>query len=229
MGVEYISRNGIYGAQLLFLLLLTVLSFPINLAASDFNSPKTFDHPWDHSPITVYIDSRDLPPHYKPTYYTQIERALNYWEEGGNGKLSYTPVFKIIDSENADIRIRWVDNVEKDTNAPPGVAGYTTPQIKNERFVHVDIILGVGDYKGTKWVQYDDETMLVLAEHELGHALGLEHSNDKGNIMYPDYKQKNNTGSLLTGKNGFLLIIGYGVLAVIVFLAVNRLFNRKQK
>jgi len=214
---------------LFFLVLLTGLTLPIASIASDYNYLKTFDHPWDHSPITVYIDSKDLPLHYSPTYYTQIEKALNYWEEGGNGKLSYTPIFKIIDSENADIRIRWVDNVEKDTDAPHGVAGYTTPQIKNDRFVYVDMVLGVGDYKGTKWIQYDDETMLILAEHELGHALGLEHSNDKKDIMYPDYTQKNNSDSFLTDKDNFLLIAGYGVLAVIVFLTVSRLFERKSK
>jgi predicted Zn-dependent protease len=201
-----------------------VLTFPIASAASEYSYPKTLDHPWDHSPITVYIDDKNLPPHYNPSYYIQIEKALQYWEEGGNGKLNYTPVFEIVDSENADIRITWVENLEKNESAPAGVAGYTTPQIENGRFVHVDMVLGVGDYKGTNWIQYDDETMLVLAKHELGHALGLEHSNDKQDIMYPDYKQQNDVNSFLAD-NSLLVIVGYGALVVIVFLAVSRLLD----
>ncbi|RPJ79610.1 MAG: peptidase [Alphaproteobacteria bacterium] len=206
-----------------------VLTFLIASTASEYIYPKTLDQPWDHSPITVYIDNKNLPPHYNPSYYTQIEKALNYWEEGGNGKLNYTPVFKIVDSENADIRITWVENLEKNASAPSGVAGYTTPQIENSRFLHVDMILGIGDYKGTEWIQYEDETMLILAKHELGHALGLDHSSDKQDIMYPDYKQKNDLNSLLTDKYDFLLIAGYGVLAVIVFLAVSRLLDRRKR
>jgi predicted Zn-dependent protease len=204
-----------------------VLISPIASAASEYSYPKTLDHPWDHSPITVYIDNENLPPHYNPSYYAQIEKALQYWEEGGNGKLNYTPVFKIVDSENADIRITWVENLEKNESAPAGVGGYTTPQIENGRFVHVDMVLGVGDYKGTNWIQYDDETMLVLAKHELGHALGLEHSNDKQDIMYPDYKQQNDVSSFLAD-NSLLVIVGYGALAVIVFLAVSRLLDRRK-
>lgn len=204
-----------------------VLTFLVASTASEYIYPKTLDQPWDHSPITVYIDNKNVPPHYNPSYYTQIEKALNYWEEGGNGKLNYTPVFKIVDSENADIRITWVENLEKEKSAPEGVGGYTIPQIENDRLVHVDMVLGVGDYKGTEWFQYEDETMLVLAKHELGHTLGLEHSNDKEDIMYPNYKQQNDVSSFYT-ENSPLLIAGYGILAVIVFLAVNRLLDRKK-
>jgi predicted Zn-dependent protease len=213
---------------LLILLLFIVLISPVISTASEYIYPKSLDHPWDHSPITVFIDNKTLPPHYDPGYYNEIEKALNYWEAGGNGKLNYTPVFEIVDLENADIRITWVENLEKNESAPVGVGGFTTPQIENGRFVHVDILLGVGDCKGTDWVQYDDDTMFVLAKHELGHALGLEHSNDKQDIMYPDYKQKNDLSSFFRD-NSPLTIASYGIFAVIVFLAVSWLLDRKKR
>ena len=201
---------------------------PIASANSGFDYPRTLDHPWDHSPITVYIDNKNIPPHYSLSYYTQLEEALKYWEKGGNGKLEYTPVFKIVDSENADIRITWVENPETN-DIISEVGGYTTPQIVDGRFVHVDIILGVGAYKGTDWIQYDDETMLVLAKHEFGHALGLEHSNDPQDIMYPDYKQKHDLSYYLTNKDGILFLAIYGITAVVVFLVVRMLLDGGKK
>lgn len=209
--------------------MLTALILPIASSDSELNYPRILDHPWDHSPITVYIDNKNIPPHYSPGYYTQLEDSLKYWEEGGNGKLEYIPFFKIVDSENADIRITWVENPEKNKDAPSGVGGYTTPQVVNGRFVHVDMVLGVGDYKGTDWIQYDDETILVLAKHELGHALGLEHSNDKEDIMYPDYKQKHDLSYYLTNKDGLLLIAIYGIAGIVVFLVVSRILDGRRK
>lgn len=210
--------------------MLIVLILPIVSTASEFKYPRSLDQPWDHSPITVNIDNKSVPPHYSPTYYTQIEKALNYWEQGGNGKLLYTPVFKVVDSENADIRIRWVENLQKEQGAPPGVAGYATPYTDNGQFVRVDIVLEVGSYQGMEWIQYGDATMLSIAEHELGHALGLEHSNDKRDIMYPTYEQRDNINPLLLSKYGSILLIAfYAALAVIVFLFISWLLSRKKR
>ncbi len=206
-----------------------VLVLPIVSTASELNYPRILDNPWDHSPITVYINNKIVPPHYSPTYYTQVEKALNYWERGGNGKLEYTPVFEIVDSEKADIRIRWVENLQKDQGAPPEAAGSTIPLIVNGRFVRVDITLGVGNHQWMGWVPYSDTAMLAITKHELGHALGLNHSNDKQDIMYPTNEQIDNTNSLFLGKYGSLLLIAaYTVLAIIVFLSVSWLLNRKK-
>lgn len=209
-------------------MLLLVLILPITSVASDPEYPRILDHPWDHSPITVYIDNKSVPPHYSPTYYTQVQKALNYWEEGGNGKLEYTPVFEIVDSEKADIRIRWIENLQKDQGVPNGVAGDTIPFVVNGQFVRVDIALGVGTYQWGEWVPYSDTAMLAIAEHELGHALGLDHSSDKQDIMYPTNEQINNTNPILSKYSSLLLIAAYAFLAIIVFISVNWLLSRKK-
>jgi predicted Zn-dependent protease len=202
---------------------------PIASAASEPDYPRILDHPWDHSPITVYIDNKSVPPHYSPTYYTQVQKALNYWAEGGNGKLEYTPVFEIVDSERADIRIRWVENLQKDQGAPHGVAGATIPLIVNGRFTRADITLGVGYSQWGEWIPYSDTAMLAITKHELGHALGLNHSDDKQDIMYPTNEQIDNTNRLFPGKYGSLLLIAaYTALAITVFLSVSWLLNRKK-
>ncbi len=216
--------------RLLFLLLLVVFISPIISQASEFSYPKILDHPWDHSPITVYINNKIVPLHYSPTYYADIEKALNYWEEGGNGKLKYIPVFEIVDSEDADIRIKWDANLQKDQGAPSGVAGETIRHITNEQFVYVNIILGVGNKQWIDWVPYSDTAMIAIVEHELGHALGLDHSNDPQDIMYPSNEQIDNTTLFLESKYGpLLLIVFYTAIAVIVFISVSWLLKRKKK
>ncbi|WP_230627741.1 matrixin family metalloprotease [Methanosarcina barkeri] len=202
---------------------------PVHPAVSEFNYPRILDNPWDHSPITVYIDNKSVPPHYSPTYYTQVQKALNYWAEGGNGKLDYTPVFAIVDSEKADIRIRWVENLQKDQGVPPKVAGVTVPLIVNGRFIRVDVMLGVGYSQWGEWVPYSDTAMLAIAKHELGHALGLNHSNDKQDIMYPSNEQINNTNPILSKYGSFLLFAVYAILAIVVFLSVSYVLGRIAK
>lgn len=205
-----------------------VLFLPSTAAGAD--PEKILDRPWDHSPITVYIDDNNTPPHYSPTYYEQIEKALEYWENGGNGNLEYSPVFEVVDSEDADIRIRWVENLENVEGAPSGVAGYAKPSISGDRFEEVDIVLEVGNYQGRGWRQYGDGTMLTISKHELGHALGLGHSNDRGDIMYPEYELRDNVNPLLLSKYGPILrVAGFIALVVLLFLGVSWQYSRRKR
>ncbi|WP_048125641.1 matrixin family metalloprotease [Methanosarcina sp. WH1] len=207
-----------------------VLVLPAVLPVSGASSEKILEKPWNHSPITVYVDDKNIPPHYSPTYYEQIEKALEYWEEGGNGNLEYSPVFEIVDSEDADIKIMWVENLENVAGAPSGVAGYAKPSVSGDRFVEVDIVLEVGNYQGRGWRQYGDATMLTIAKHELGHALGLGHSNDRGDIMYPEYELRDNVNPILLSKYGTLLrAAGFIALAILLFLGVSWQYSRKKR
>lgn len=213
-----------------FILLLAAFFTPVVSAASGENSEKILDNPWDHSPITVYIDDKNVPLHYSPTYYEQIEKALVYWEEGGNGNLEYTPAFEIVDSEEADIRIRWVENLESVEGVPSGVAGYAQPKISGDRFVEVEIVLEVGNYKGKAWSQYGDSTMLSISKHELGHALGLGHSNNPRDIMYPTHEMRDNVNPILWSKYGSLIrATGLLALVVLLFLGISWQNSRRKR
>jgi len=212
------------------MLLLMVLILPTVSAVSEANPEKILDYPWDHSPITVYIDDSNVPEHYSPSYYAQIEKAMEYWEEGGNGNLEFTPVFKLVDSKEADIRIKWVENLENVEGAPQGVAGYASPRVSDGRFVRVDIVLEVGNYQGRAWYQYGDATMLSIAKHEFGHALGLGHSSNRKDIMYPEYEQREDINPLLLSKYGPILqMAALAALVVLLSLGVSWLRSRKKR
>lgn len=219
-----------YRVRFSFMLLLMVLILPTVSAASETNPERILDYPWDHSPITVYIDDSNVPEHYSPTYYAQIEKAMKYWEEGGNGNLEFTPVFKLVDSKEADIRIKWVENLETVEGAPPGVAGYASPMVSDGRYVKVDIVLEVGNYQGKAWLQYGDGTMLSVAKHEFGHALGLGHSSNRRDIMYPEYEQREDLNPILLSKYGPILrMAALAAFAVLLYLGVSWQRSRKKR
>lgn len=213
-----------------YLLLLTALVLLTVSVASEANPERIMDYPWDHSPITVYIDDSNVPEHYSPTYYAQIEKAMEYWEEGGNGNLKFTPVFKLVDSKEADIRIRWVENLENVEGASPGVAGYASPRVSNGRFVRVDIVLEVGNFQGKSWRQYSDETMLSIAKHEFGHALGLGHSSNRRDIMYPEHEQREDINPLLLSKyRPVLSVAALVAFAVLLYFGISWQRSRKKR
>lgn len=190
-------------------------------AMEDNAYPALTTIPWDHSPITVYIDNVNVPEHYSPTYKEQVEYAMTYWENGGNGHLAYEPEFRLVDSESeADIYIMWVENLEKDAGVENGVAGFARPYEINGKYVRVDIVLEVGNYEGYAWKQYGDANMRELAKHELGHALGLGHSNDRRDIMYPTYDQKDNIDPLLVERTRPFIYAAVIVSAITVSLSV---------
>ena len=71
--------------------------------------------------------------------------------------------------------------------------------------------------------------MIAIVEHELGHALGLDHSNDPRDIMYPSNEEIDNTNLFLESKYGSLLLITfYTAIAITVFISVSWLLNRKK-
>lgn len=166
-----------------FVLALIVLS-PAVLA---YTYPKELEQPWDHSPITYSIN-RTFPPECDPTYVDDFYKGIEYWENGGNGKLSYAPVFReVLPSEKADIAVQFVTNLQNVSEEIGGIANIVL--IQGKKFVSTRIRLsctGIFQREGGEIVkEFSHREVQTTSMHELGHTLGLEHTDDPYDIMTP--------------------------------------------
>ena len=91
------------------------------------------------------------------------------------------------DSTQADILIGWAESEHGDGDPFDGPgdvlahASYPNPYQDRQVFLHFD--------NAERWVNSETQNvdLLTVAAHEIGHNLGLDHSDDPNALMYPSY------------------------------------------
>lgn len=113
------------------------------------------------------------PATYDPRMAGHLIKALERWEEAGAGIRFIT----VADTGAADIQVRWIDHFDFDR---AGQTDLTWDQAGRVR--KAAILLAIRTNTG---VVLPDAALLTVAVHEAGHALGLPHSPDTNDVMFP--------------------------------------------
>lgn len=172
--------------------LLILAGLPAGLAQEESEWPAGKFNPYGRAPIRVFLDVANLSED-ATRYAGEAREAMAYWERGGNGALAWAVSFEETRAAGeADVLVWFVDADEVDCDGEPaaGCGGFGVPGHPGEVWLAlrqaeapVGGPLGGSLARPSAYRPYGD--LRALAKHELGHALGLEHSERPGDVMYP--------------------------------------------
>lgn len=155
------------------------------------NAPDYFEHPaegsfskWpkDKLPIKVFISDGEKEKGFKKTFPDYIWHALDTWCIASGNKLSYVKQSK---KKDADLEVAWISEpiYMEDGDRKRKKQGLASRDESEGDIEHV--VVTIDTMNG-----FDQERPLGESEaasvcmHEIGHALGLEHSSNFKDIMY---------------------------------------------
>jgi len=135
-------------------------------------------HRWDgrvSTPVRVFFPPTTV-ANYQPSFLDAVRSAFQRWRDAG------VPVRFNLDADSAsgEVRVQWRIQFEGEHSGQTDVQWDAEGQLTGGV-----VTLATFDAKGQPFAVDD---VRVLALHEIGHLLGLDHSPDPGDIMYAQPK-----------------------------------------
>jgi hypothetical protein len=115
-----------------------------------------------------------MPQHWQDEFGDVLTNATQYWE-------AKTPNLKFEAAQyvdKSDFVVEWASQYGE------GKLGYYSTNTENA-YGKPTVAITLGFFKDKEWHLASPEYVLQITKHELGHALGLPHSVDPNDIMYP--------------------------------------------
>ncbi|MGY5147582.1 MAG: matrixin family metalloprotease [Candidatus Nitrosopumilus sp. bin_7KS] len=126
----------------------------------------------DHQIIYYsFEDVPDVPDKQIPI--DALKKAIDTWEK-------YNPNLEFIESKNSNIEIKW-QKYASPTHT--GLATCNTVLFGILSHCILDISIGAHDCN-SNFVQNDENMVVNILMHEIGHTMGLGHTSEKNHLMY---------------------------------------------
>ena len=183
---------------LLFLWIASLLLAACFVCGSEGQVPKSDTYTiqlqgfvWDHSALTVLVVTSNNESWWNPINLNVTLHAIGQWNDAiaafvaNNSDFSYLyslslqPTVSNVTLPGYDLYVNWTDSGLSNTTDEVGLS-QIIPSFRST-IINCSVTLSVRDNHGTP---LDNVDMQNVALHELGHSLGLGHSNYTQDLMY---------------------------------------------